>query len=96
MRPTLLVCSFLAATVLSTGAALAGPAPSPRVARKVDKCVKDKHGIIRCDLSGSEIPGVLVTPEARIIFGGRRHGCGGLIDYRLNFLPEIYKTVDEL
>ncbi len=96
MRSMLFVCSFLAAAVLMTGAAFSAPAPSPEAAKTVDKCLKDKHGIIRCDLSGSEIPGILVTPKGPIILGSRSIVCGGLIEYRQSFLPEIYKTVEAL
>jgi hypothetical protein len=96
MRPMLFVCSLLAASVLMTGSALAGPAPSPTVAQKVDKCVKDKNGIVRCDLSGSDIPGFLQTPEGGIIGAGLRPTFASLIDYRQSFLSEFDKTVDEL
>ena len=90
MRRMLLVCLFFVATVVMAGPAFAAPGSNG------DKCVKDKRGNMACTFGGSEIPGVLQTPEGGIISADQGWTFGSLIDYRLSFVPELNKTVEDL
>ncbi len=93
MRRLLFVCSFLAAAAMMTGSALAGPA-APDTSG--DKCTKMKDGTLRCDYGGDKVWGDVVGPKGKFIGGKVKPVFKSLIDYRLNFLPELNKTVEEL
>jgi len=88
----LFVCSFLAAALMMTGTALAGPAPSP----SGDQCTKLKNGVLKCEYVGDDVWAQLVTHKGTFIGGNVRPVFISLIDYRIDFLPELNKTVEEL
>lgn len=96
MRRMLFVCSFLAATVLMTGSALAGPSPGTAPDTSGDKCTKMKDGTLRCEYGGDKVWGDVIGPKGKFIGGGVPPIFISLIEYRINFLPELNKTVEEL
>lgn len=90
MRRVLIVCSFLAAMALTAGPALAAPSTEN------DKCVKQKDGTMRCTYGGEDVWGVVIGPKGRFIGGERPIIFKSLIDYRVDFLPEMDRTVEAL
>jgi len=96
MRRVVLVCSLLAASVLMTGSALAAPATASAPTSSGDKCTKDKNGVMRCEFGGDKVWGAVVGPKGRFIGGKTPVIFKSLIDYRVDFLPELNRTVEEL
>lgn len=92
MRRVFFIGSFLATAILVTGATSATATPASSDVR----CDNDVKGIVKCTFSVCNVPIWLLSPTS--IHPGRNVSptFKSLIDYRLDFLPESNKTVEDL